>query len=67
MSERIDFSKCHHYNEQPCPGLILGYEGRSSGDFVVCVEGEKPHSINRLDFIRDREYECAECPKNKRS
>lgn len=62
MPKKTDFSNCPHFKNQPCPGFIGGYEGRSSGTFHEISEDK---SINVFDFVRDYDYKCSECPVNK--
>jgi len=61
----IDFAKCTHYNEQPCPGLSKGSEAQSSRTIVIVAEDGKTRSVDYFDFIRDHDYKCSECQINK--
>lgn len=65
MEKSIDFTKCPYYNKQPCPGLTNGSEGQSSGTFILTDKDGKAQSINFFDFVRDHDYKCSECPRNK--
>jgi hypothetical protein len=64
MKEKIDFTKCTHYNGQPCPGFSNGSEARSSRTIIVIDENGKRKSVDYFDFIRDHDYKCSECPIN---
>jgi hypothetical protein len=63
VKENFDFSKCPHYNEQPCPGENIGNIGRAVSAQVIYVENGKPVSGDMLDFFK--EHHCDKCPKNK--
>lgn len=65
MQKKSNFNDCPHFDKQPCPGLTTGAEGGSSGTFVYTSNGNNIKSTNFLDFARDHEYKCSECPINK--
>ena len=62
MKEKIDFSKCPHFNEQPCPGENPGNFGRATSAQIVYKENGKAISGDLFDFVQ--EHHCDKCPKN---
>ena len=64
MKKKTDFENCPYIEDQPCPGYIGGYEGRSSSTVHITSNGQK---INVLDFARDHDYECSSCLINAKS